>query len=254
MATAASAVEKESRVREVFSELYGDEETLIIVNTTPGVVPIGFKEGDGRGEEIPRSHLPIVLNGKAPREVWLRSNDFRQAVTKGWLKVITKQEYDTTMASEGQKQRELKRLAAMDGPVATSTRVDAVREQIPSGEEGPQEELDIDPNTASLVPAGTGSATGITTEQMRRGLEQYDRGADAPPLPSVLKDGRAAKAEYLCERIKTKQISPIDAIQEVNNDAALFTNEDLQYIINQAAYSGVKALAQRIIDARTKGE
>lgn len=253
MSTAESVAAKEQRAQDALTALYGDEKKLIVRNVFKGIIPIAFAPEFGRGQDITRSHLPQVLTDLAPREAWLTSNDFRQAVSKGWLKVVSPEEYETTMKSESARQRELRRLAAADGDVQPSRQVDAIRERVPSQvdpEVGPQDEMDIDPDTASLVPAGTGGKGGLSLDEQRAAAERYERGDVPLPKVEMTGDSLTARAEILVDRISRKVIVPFDAIQELDRDADLYTLEDLQLIINQAKYSGVKALAQRIVSAR----
>jgi hypothetical protein len=253
---AATTDSKEERARQAITALYGDEETLIVVNTTRGVVPIGFQPQDGRGHEIPRGRAPIVLTNLAPREAWLRSTDFRSAVSKQWLRVVPPTEYEAYVARAAERERELQRLAAQDAGRQVKPAQEAVRRPVDEEIDGQDEEMDIDPETSSIVPASevtNSESVRMTAEQIRQGLHEYDRTGGvsaAPPDPASPTEGRAARAESLCERIAQGMIQPIDAIAELDGDAELYSADDLAYIVRHAKFVGVKSLAQQLLSKK----
>src|SRR5437667_11107689 len=110
-------IEKQDKIRAFMHELYGDDDVLIVRNTTNGVVSVAFGEfGDKGGMPggIPRSKLPIVLTDHFPRKLWIESADFRRAVAKGWLIPVSKTEYNGELQKHRDHLAQLSRLAAKD--------------------------------------------------------------------------------------------------------------------------------------------
>src|SRR5437773_1276831 len=185
----------EETLRVAMKELFGDEKSVIVQNLTKGVVPIGFgKNGMDGGAEIVRSSLPVDLGTIAPPDRWLESPDFRKALSKHWLRLVPRVEFEAALAANTAHEAELAALAAGDVPVVK--KFDA---QI-----HPLQERQINPETSQLEPTENPDLTAR--------VAQYEKRLDNPP-PPVLKDGRSARAEALVDATRRASIAPIDAIK-----------------------------------------
>lgn len=234
-------------VREALDSLYGAEEKLIVTNEFEGVVCIGFgKRGDEGGHNLERSKLPQVLTDLFPREMWLQSSDFRQALAKGRLRLIPLAEYDRLMRQAQSREQTLARLAALDRG-KTPRKFDGVT-NAPDGED--QVPMDIDETTSSLVEVTEGP-DGTPMSEIQRGMDAYDTG-DNPPAPlrpptPIQAAGHSAKAESLVERTIRGAVKPMEALRELDGDRSMYTRDDLEYIAARAAYDGVKVHARTLL-------
>jgi hypothetical protein len=227
----------EERLKEALRDFYGDEKVLIVKNMTKGCVSIGFgrvgSESGHVGYLIERSRLPINLTEKYPIEYWRDSPDFRQALAKGWLQIVSKEEYERAIEAERAHEARLAALAKNEQP----------RQKAHDVEINPLQEQVINERTAQLEPA-TNDPT-IAAQ-----VAEYERRLNEPPPPPVLKDGRSVRAEALVEKTRRGQITSLDALKELDSDADLYTDDDLLYISKHAEYESVKSFATSILTAR----
>lgn len=241
--------------RAAFQTLFGTEDQIIVKNTQPGVVVIGFHKDTGMaGYEVPRGHLPINLTEIFPRDYWLKSNDFRLAVRKGWLKPVKPEEADALLRQETARQAELRRLAALDGDKGSTTKFDAqVGRPRDEMEEG-SEDVDINPETSSIVSGdeATADRVGASAADIAQAAASYERGETNPPSSPDDAIGRAAKAEALCDRMDRGSIKPIEALQELDRDSDLYSPSDLALIASRAKFDGVRVLASQLLDRRRR--
>lgn len=244
----------QDRIRHALEELYGNEEMLIVRNTTNGVVSVGFGElGDKGGKPIERSKLPIVLTDEFPRDTWIKAGDFRRAVAKGWLVLVSRAEYDKEMAQHTQRQEQLRRLAAKDKQSVASQAAPQHPQNIfdddPSGE--PQV---IDEESAQLKPASQ-------DESLRRfatyeGLEMaQDAPQDnRPEGVNVIGGSVSSRAISFCEQQRRGSLTNMDSINWLDNEEKLLSEDDLVYITSHAQFDSVKSQARQILAARNVGE
>lgn len=224
----------EEALKSAMHELFGDEKKIIVQNTQPGVISIGFgKQGNEGGYTIPRSRLPMCLTDTVPAEIWLASPDFRQALTKGWIKLVSETDYNKAVEADRAHKARLEELAAADSARTAPRKFDA--------EINPLQEQVIDEATSSVRPV-----------DLAKAVQDYEKNLERPPQVDSLRDGRSARAEALVEETKRATTDPLTAIEKLDNDEKLYTDEDLQYIANNSAYPGLSSFARNILDSRTK--
>lgn len=249
IAPADRAQAAQERIRKAMEELYGDEGVLIVRNTTNGVVSVGFGElGDKGGKAIERSNLPIVLTDEFPRDTWIKAGDFRRAVAKGWLVLVSKEEYDAEIAKHQQKQVALRRLAAQDkSPTAApSARHADIFNDDPSGEA-----MVIDERTSEMVPASQDEATQRFMQY--EGLESApDAPRDNTPEGVTVQGGSvSSRAVSFCEQQRRGSYTNLDAINWLDQEEKLLSPEDLVYISSNASFESVKSQARGILSSRS---
>jgi hypothetical protein len=236
----------QDRIREFLTDLYGEEAMLIVRNTTNGVVSIGFGElGDKGGKAIERSKLPIVLTDEFPRDTWIKAADFRRAVAKGWLVPVSKTEYEQELQNHRDHVAALSRLAAKDNArVSHQQSAPNPFSEDPTGE--PQV---IDEDTAQLSPASR-------DQRMRQfmeyeGMEAAERPGDNTPAGvSVLGGSISSRALSFCEEQKRGSITSNQAIEWLDGEEKILTDDDLGYIVSNSAFESVKSVARRILADR----
>lgn len=244
--TAETEDDKLAAVRKSLDSLYGTEEKLIVVNEFDGIVVIGFgKRGDEGGHNLERSKIPVVLTDIFPREMWLNSPDFRQALAKGRIRVVPPKEYERMMAQAKSRQRTLDQLAALDRGKAPQ-KFDGVSTRDPEE----QADMDIDETTASLVEVNQMQGPGgVPMSEIQRGMDSYDAATTAPSTlqPPIQAAGHSARAESLVERAIRGALSPTAALTELESERSLFSREDLEYIAQRAPYRGVQTHARSLM-------
>jgi hypothetical protein len=248
--TAVTAEQKEiaaqERIRSFLNDLYGEEQMLIVRNTTNGVVSIGFgKLGDEGGKAIERSKRPIVLTDEFPREVWTEAADFRRAVSKGWLTLVSKEEYDNELVKQRERANELARLAAQDESPKVkqaSGRVDPFNDD-PSGEP-----MVIDEDTAEMQPA--------SRDKRSQQFFEYEQGEgshrpeDNTGLEPEASSRVSSRALSFCESQKRADLTSNQAIKWLDDEEKILTDADLEYIITYSEFGSVKSVARRILADR----
>lgn len=241
-------VAAQERIRSFLNDLYGEEKMLIVRNTTNGVVSIGFgKLGDEGGKAIERSKLPIVLTDEFPREVWTEAADFRRAISKGWLTLVSKEDYEAELASHRDHVNELARLAAQDDAragrgVAPSAKVDPFSDD-PSGEP-----MVIDEDTAEMHPASQDKRTQQFLEYERG--ETSFRPQDNTGLPPESSSAVSSRALSFCEQQKRGDITSNQAIKWLDDEERVLSDSDLDFIAQNAQFASVKSVARRILADR----
>lgn len=239
-------VAAQKRIREFLIDLYGEEDMLIVRNTTNGIVSIGFGElGDKGGMPggIPRSKLPIVLTDHFPRKQWTESADFRRAVAKGWLTLVSKDEYEKNLEQQRARAEEYARLAAKDKQIARTPQQNVFADD-PDGE--PQV---IDPETSELMPAHLSAEAKRFAEY--EGLELGHRPEDnTPEGVTVLKEGVSSRAISFCEEQKRGGLTSQQSIEWLDGEEKVLSDEDLTYVITNSAFDSVKSVARRILAER----
>ena len=232
----AEVTAAEVNLKNAMKELFGDEKTIIVQNLTKGVVPIGFgKNGMDGGAEITRSTLPIDLGTIAPPDRWLESPDFRKALSKHWLRLVSREEFDYALQVNQEHEARLEALASGDVPVVK--KFDA---QI-----NPLQERQINPETSQLEPT--------ENPDLAARVSQYERNLNSAP-PTVLKDGRSARAEALVDATRRASIAPIDAIRQLDQDAPLYDETDLAHVAEKAEYPGLRNFATKLLHDRRNKE
>lgn len=222
----------EAKLKEALQDFFGDEKTIIVENTQPGGVSIGFgkvgQEAGALGYLIPRSRLPQVLTEKFPAEYWRDSPDFRQALAKRWIKFVTPEAYALAVAAEKAHEARLNALAANEKPkqVAFDAEINPLQQNV------------INPETAQVEPS------------LAQAVAEYEQRLNAPTATPVLKDGRSARAESLVERIRRGTVTSLDALKELDADAPLYTEADLDFIARNAEFTGVRSFAQTLLSGR----
>ena len=234
----------EAQLRDAMKELYGEEKKIIVENLQPGVVSIGFgKNGNEGGYSIPRSRLPICLTEIFPADFWLSSPDFRQALSKKWLRIVSLSEYEQALDAEAAHQARLEALASGDAPVRPAV-------QKFDAEINPLAQAAIDPRTATLRAA---TADEIADPELAQRVASYEKQLATPPPTPVIADGRSIRAEALVEKTVRGSIQPLDAVKELDADANLYTVADLEYIAKNAEFPGLRSFAQKLaLERRSK--
>jgi hypothetical protein len=236
------------RIRKFLSDLYGEEEMLIVRNTTNGVVSIGFgKLGDEGGKSIDRSKLPIVLTDEFPRDMWISAPDFRKAVAKGWLVPVSKDDYERELQKQRDHLAQLSRLAASD-----NARI-AQQPQNPAAsafsDEPSGEPMVIDEDTSELTPASKDKRTRQFMEY--EGMETAERVPDNTPAGvTVLGGNISSRAIAFCEEQKRGSITSNQAIEWLDAEEKVLTDDDLGYVVGNSAFDSVKSVARRLLADR----
>lgn len=231
----------EEQLKNAMTELFGEEKKIIVENRQPGVVSIGFgKNGNEGGYSIPRSKLPICLTAVFPAEFWLDSPDFRQALAKGWLRLVSNDEYERALEAEEAHQARLEALASGDAPTRQAV-------QKFDAEINPLQQSAIDPRTASLRPA---TSDEIADPELAERVRSYEKNLATPPPTPVIQDGRSVRAEALVEKTVRGSIQPLEAVKELDADANLYTLTDLEYIAKNAEFPGLRSFAQKLAHER----
>jgi len=222
----------EAKLKEAMQDFFGDEKTIIVLNTQPGGVSIGFgkvgQEAGALGYLIPRSKLPQVLTEKFPAEYWRDSPDFRQALAKRWIKFVTPGEYEKALEAERAHEARLTALAGNEKPKQVAF----------DAEINPLQQNFINPDTAQVEPS------------IAQAVSEYEQRLNTPPATPVLKDGRSARAESLVERTRRGTVTSLDALKELDADAPLYTESDLDFIARNAEFAGVRSFAQALLNGR----
>lgn len=237
-------------LRATLQKLYGKEETLIVLNETNTVVSIGFGErGDLGGYPIPRSNLPIVLTDLYAAETWLKSSDFRRALTKRWLRVIDRKTAD--MMTDKARLRELAIKKAVGGQTgrepmdATINRVDPENQP-----------MIIDEETASLKSVAQDPMYQKFAEyEDKYPANEYTPPANAPST-AVVSDDVSSRAVAVVDQLNRGSIQPMDALTQIDEDEPLLTVKDLQYIRQkvQVAVPSVAGFVAELIEKKQSRE
>ena len=233
------------RLRDTLTELYGDEKKLIIMNRTTGVVSIGFGErGDQGGYQIPRSKLPISLTDEYSADTWLKSSDFRRALTKRWIEIIPLAEAENLWRKAREREMEIAAMAGNDGFQPQDVRIAPV-------DSDDAQDMVIDEQTATLKPA-------LEDENVRRYLEyegQFEEKKRAkvatPPAP-VISDDVSPKAQAVVEELRRGAIQPLEAVKRIDEDEPLFTDFDLNYIKKNSEVASVNSFVDRLLIERAE--
>ena len=233
----------QDRIQNALKELYGDEEVLIVRNTTNGVVSIGFGElGNKGGKPIDRSKLPIILTNEYPRDWWLESPDFRRAVAKGWLTLVKRVDYEAEITQHKQHLAELKSRVKPE-PAAPTTQQDVFSDD-PSGEP-----MVIDENTTQLKAASQ-------DESARRFMEYEGMEIPSAPTPNtpagvtVLGGAISSRAISFCVEQKTGRLTNFDAIDWLDSEEKILTDDDLVYITGHSSFESIKSQARSLLADR----
>lgn len=236
----------QDRIRSFLTDLYGEEEMLIVRNTTNGVVSIGFGElGDKGGKAIDRSKLPIVLTDEFPRATWIASADFRRAVAKGWLIPVSKSEYETEISSHRERLAKFAAEAAKDRQqsVPQSAAQSAFSDD-PSGEP-----LVINDETAQLQPASADKRVQQFMEYENQ--ESAFRVKDNTPAGvSVIGTATSSRAISFCEEQKRGGLTSQQAIEWLDAEEKILTDDDLGYVVSNSPFDSVKSVARRLLADR----
>jgi hypothetical protein len=237
----------QDRIRAFLTDLYGEEEMLIVRNTTNGVVSVGFGElGDKGGKAIERSKLPIVLTDEFPRATWIASADFRRAVAKGWLIPVSKDEYEREIQSQRDHLIQLSRLAEKDNKrVSHQPTGPSIWNDDPSGEP-----MVIDEDSAQLTPASQDKRT-----QQFMEYDAQERGtrppSNVPVGVDVIGGAISSRAISFCEEQKRGSITSQQAIEWLDGEEKILTDEDLSHVISNSSFESVKSVARRILADRS---
>lgn len=235
----------QDRIRSFLSDLYGEEPMLIVRNTTNGVVSIGFgKLGDEGGKAIERSKLPIVLTDEFPREMWINAPDFRRAVAKGWLVPVSKDDFDGEVQKHRDRLAQLARLAEKDARPARAAAPNPFSDD-PTGEAQV-----IDEETSQLKPA--------SDDQRARQFLEYENGQESAPRPpdntpagvSVIGGQISSRAISFCEDQKRGSLTSNQAIEWLDAEEKVLTDDDLTHVIANSAFDSVKSVARRFLADR----
>jgi hypothetical protein len=233
----------QDRIQKALKELYGDEQALIVRNTTDGVVSVGFGElGNKGGKSIERSKLPIILTNEFPPDWWLESPDFRRAIAKGWLVLVSREDYDTELSRHQQRLADLKSRVKPEAIIAPAA--PDVFSDDPSGEP-----MVIDETTTQLKAASA-------DEQARRFME-YEGMETAPgPRPNVpagvtvLGGAISSRTLSFCEEQKTGRLTNYDAIEWLDAEEKILSDDDLVYITGHSSFESIKSQARALLAER----
>jgi hypothetical protein len=237
----------QDRIRSFLTDLYGAEEMLIVRNTTNGVVSIGFGElGDKGGKAIERSKLPIVLTDEFPRDTWINAADFRRAVAKGWLIPVSKEDYERELQGHRDHLSQLSRLAEKDNARITQQHpAQNVFSDTPSGEA-----MVINEDSAELVPASSDKRARQFMEY--EGMETAVRPPDNTPAGvTVMGGATSSRAIAFCEEQKRGGVTSNQAIEWLDAEEKVLTDDDLTYVIANSAFDSVKSVARRLLADRS---
>ena len=240
----------QDRIRAFLEDLYGEEQALIVRNTTDGVVSIGFGElGDKGGKAIERSKLPIVLTDEFPRDTWIKSSDFRRAVAKGWLIPVSKAEYDRELSAQRERLAAAKReAAALDNG---TPRVSDQRRPDPFSDDPTGEPMVIDEDSAELQP--------VSRDKRMKQFMEYETGQETVSRPAgntpegvtVIGGAVSSRAISFCEELKRGNFTSNQAIEWLDQEEKILTEDDLTYIVGHAEVSSVKSQARRLLAERS---
>lgn len=233
------------KIRAFLTELYGEEEMLIVRNTTNGVVSIGFGDrGDMGGKAIERSKLPIVLTDEFPRETWIKSADFRRAVAKGWLVPVSRDEYEREMA---QHRERIARLAALSESEEENSppapKAQSVFSDTPS-----DEPMIVDEDSAELRPASTDQRLKQFMEYERMFEHPEPPKTNTPPGVNVIGGSVSSRVIAFCEQVKQGSMTTTEAVKWIDNESKILTGEDLKYIIKNVSVNAIKRVAQMFLN------
>ncbi len=248
MANDPSAIS--TKIADALKELYGDERVLIVLNTTNGVVSVGFGEkGNEGGQQILRSKLPQVLTHEYAADTWLKSSDFRRAIAKGWIRLVGKKEAEDAWESDAKRKAMLERMAAKDKGTAPAyeARINPIDTEDPTGEP-----MVINEETAQLQPASSNPE--VRRFMAYEGMETAEGPTpNAPPGVTVIGGDLSARATALVERTKRGDLQPLEALSVIDEDEKLLNETDLNFIAQNAAYDSVKSYARKRLAERANG-
>ena len=232
-------------LRKTLEDIYGDEKKLIVMNKTDGVVSIGFGDrGDLGGWTIPRSKLPINLTDQYSAETWTKSSDFRRALTKRWLEVVSPERADKLLEIDRTHQARLKRLAGGNqGNLPSDVSITPMHSPISE-----DEPMVIDEETSSLKPA--------RSDPMALKYMEYENAQPAPvnaPSASMLSGDVSSRAVAVVEAVRRGSCQPLEAIRQIDGDEKLLTNADLQWISKHASIPSVASYAAQLLNDRISG-
>lgn len=244
--TERKEAEARERIRDFLSDLYGDEEILIVRNTTNGVVSVGFGDmGDKGGKAIDRSKLPIVLTDEFPRDLWIKSADFRRAVAKGWLVPVKREEYDKEMHDNSARLARLEQLAQQDAQkAAPKTRAANIFSDDPDGEP-----MVIDEDSSELTPASKDKRTRefMEYEGLEARVASDGPSANTPVGVDFIGGNISSRAISFCEEIKRGTLTSNDALKWLDQEERVLTKDDLSHIIANAEFDSVQSLARQLL-------
>lgn len=238
-----------SLLRKTLEDIYGNEKKLIVLNKTDGVVSIGFGDlGASGGWSIPRSKLPINLTDQYSAETWTKSSDFRRALTKRWLEVISPERADKLLDIDRAHQVRLKKAAGVNlGNLPSDVSITPMHNPITG-----DEPMVIDEETSSLKPASSDPMT-------RKFMEYEDAYVDSQAAPvnapaaSMLSGDVSSRAVAVVEAVRRGACQPLDAIRQIDGDEKLLSNADLQWIGKNASIPSVASYAKQLLNDRVSG-
>lgn len=192
---------------------------------------------------IPRSKHPQVLTDEYPREVWSEAPDFRRAIAKGWLSLVSKDEYEKDLENQRRRAVELARMSAAEAvakPVIT-------REQSIFSDDPSDEPQVIDEDSAQLKPASQDKRARQFMEY--EGQEFVERPAGAP-TGSIDQAHITSRSVSFCEEQKNGTLTANQALEWLEGEEGVLTKGDLEYITSNAAFDSVKSLARTFLADR----
>lgn len=244
-------LDRDSRRKSIMhdmQELWGEEKQLIAVNLTNGIVSIGFgKKGDEGGMTIPRSSLPVNLTEQHSFEVFRESSDFRRAIAKGLIKLISLEEADRLWSADASRREYIAKMARTAPRKATG---DATI-HIPMDD-------DLTPPRPMVIDEDTATAVDAAGDPMFQKMMEYEN--SHPEVPEPIDPGTdvnggtiSARIHALIAHTKNGSLSPMDAMIQLDQDAPILTYADLQHVVQSAPYSELKKMAQELLNTRLAG-
>lgn len=225
-------------------ELWGNEKTLIVLNTTTGVVSIGFGDkGDEGGEMIERTNLPIKLTDKYSPEIWRKSSDFRKAIAKGWLKMVSEEDAQKMWDADLSRKEVLARMASTERQPVTGDATIHTYED----DDAPPRAMVVDEESSTLVDAEA-------DPRFQRMMEYENANPSAPvmedPGTTVNSETVSSRVMALVAGTKNGTIAPLEALVQLDNDEKLLTDTDLEYVIKNGGYEQLKKQAKALLHQR----
>lgn len=225
-------------------ELWGNEKTLIVMNMTNGVVSIGFGDkGDEGGESLERTKLPINLTEKYSPDIWRKSSDFRKAIAKGWLKLVSEDDARQLWDADLSRKEVLARAAAKETqPAFGDATIHAADD-----DDAPPRAMVVDEDSSTLVDAET-------DPRFQRMMEYDDMHPASPKMedPGATVNGETVSSRVLALVAGTKNgaVAPLDALIQLDNDEKLLTDSDLEYVVKHGGYEQLRKQAKVLLRGR----
>jgi len=205
---------------------FKENESIYVQNTSGGIVSLTFRSADGRPEpfSLPNDRRPIRLTDYVPKDMIVRSADFRKLVMRRppAIKVLTEDEYSgkiTTIAKESDKEP------------------DAV-----------VEEIAVKMATAQRKEIPVSDEFGMRVEEPGSAEEvmKASAGMDDLNIPGSVEDGVNPRVQQIvanCSAQAVGRIKAADALEDLEN--LNLTVEDLNFVIGSCSYKTVVSWAQR---------